>query len=599
MIETGTVEVVGCKLHYQIEGAGLIALVIGSSAYYPKSFSRNLRAHLRLVFVDWRGFSQNFDPYPSTFDTLLDDIEQVRIQLGLENCIVIGHSAHALLALEYAKKYPQKVTHVVMIAMSPNLSPACAALAEHHWETAASAERKEAMEKRIKAVPDKELEKLPAAERFVAWYIRKDPQAWYDYNFDSAWLWEGISPNMPWFDYLYGVALREIDITLGLENFTLPVFLVLGKYDFIIAPPSSWDSVLNKFQDLTMRVFEHSGHSPQFEEPFLFDNELLSWIATHSKKNTKRIEVVPYNSDWPRIFENEALKIKEALGPNFLAIHHIGSTSVPGLLAKPVIDIIAVVKNPEDAIQALEHLGFKYKGEYNVPLRYYFNRKEDVDTNLHVYQEGHPEISLNLLFRDFLRSHPEAAAEYAKLKETLLKEKSSFEKTNSGFTGYNHGKDAFIRKILKAAHYDCIRIMKCMHDAEWEFAKKMRRKYFFDPLEIADPYTWTFHHQDHAHLIFYEGVDMIGYAHIQFWPEQRAALRIFVIDACFRKHGFGSKFLHLCEQWLKKKGIRSLHDEARPDAVMFYRKNGYEEMPFNDPSGEPPSPHDIAMGKIL
>lgn len=61
----------------------------------------------------------------------------------------------------------------------------------------------------------------------------------------------------------------------------------------------------------------------------------------------------------------------------------------------------------------------------------------------------------------------------------------------------------------------------------------------------------------------------------------------------------GSQFLQLCEQWLKTQGIKSLHDEARPDAVRFYRKNGYIEMPFNDPSGEPPSVYDLPMGKIL
>lgn len=315
------------------------------------------------------------------------------------------------------------------------------------------------------------------------------------------------------------------------------------------------------------------------------------------KKKTKKIVVMPYNPEWPRIFEIEALKIKKLLGINCLAVHHVGSTAVPGLLAKPVIDMIGVVKNPEKAIQLLEHLGFKYKGEYNIPMRFYFNRSEVIDTNLHVYQEDHPEIELNLLFRDYLRDHPEARKEYATLKEDLLKQKSSYEKNNSPFTGYNLGKDAFMRKILKAAHYHRIRIMKCTHYAEWNFAKQLRQKYFFDSFE--DPYTWTFDHSEHAHLILYHGVEMIGYAHIQFWPNQRAALRIFVIDEPYRHHGFGSEFLRFCEQWLKKRGIQSLHDEARQDAVKFYHKNGYTEMPFKDPSGELTNPQDIAMGKNL
>jgi hypothetical protein len=115
-------------------------------------------------------------------------------------------------------------------------------------------------------------------------------------------------------------------------------------------------------------------------------------------------------------------------------------------------------------------------------MRFYFNRSEGIETNLHVYQEGHPEIELNLLFRDYLRDHPKVREEYASLKENLLKDSTSFEKKNSIFTGYNLGKDAFIRKVLKAANFSRIRIMKCTHYAEWEAAKKLRQKAFFDPL---------------------------------------------------------------------------------------------------------------------
>lgn len=313
----------------------------------------------------------------------------------------------------------------------------------------------------------------------------------------------------------------------------------------------------------------------------------------------KEIVVTPYNPSWPQVFKRESEKIKDALGSNYLALHHIGSTSVPGLSAKPIIDMIGVVKDPEKAIQPLESLGFKYKGEYNIPLRFYFSRSEGVETNLHIYEEGHSEIELNLLFRDYLRKHLDAQNAYAKLKDDLLKKKSAYEKNKSFFTGYNLGKDAFITKILQEAGFNRVRIMKCTHYNEWEAAKRLRNKYFFDPLSISDPYVWTFDHPEHVHLVLYQGVKIIGYAHIQFWPNQRAALRIIVIDDDYRNQGLGSHFLQFCEKWLKRLGIKSLHDEAKPDAVKFYRKNGYVEMPFDDPSGEPPSIHDIALGKIL
>lgn len=146
---------------------------------------------------------------------------------------------------------------------------------------------------------------------------------------------------------------------------------------------------------------------------------------------------------------------------------------------------------------------------------------------------------------------------------------------------------------------DHIRLVRCVQKTEWDFAKKLRNKYFFDPLAIKDPYTWTFDNKEHVHFILYQDKTMAGYAHIQLWPDHRAALRIIVIDEPYRNQGLGSQFLHLCELWLKTQDIKSIHDEARPSAIKFYRENGYIEMPFNDPSGEPPSIYDLAMGKIL
>lgn len=283
---SGTIDVDGYKLGYTIEGKGPTAVVIGSSKYYPKSFSQSLRDHFRLVFLDWRGFAaspDNIEP-EITLDTLLDDMEICRQKLSLDQFIVIGHSAHALMALEYAKKYPERVSDVVMIGISPNLSSGYAESAERNWNESVWPERKKAFDKRVSRLPDHVLAELPPDQRFVRWYIRRDPQAWYDYEFDSAHLWEGISPNMKMFDYLYGVALRDLDHTKGLDRLNCRVFLALGRYDFIVAPPSSWDDLRSEFKDLTLRVFEHSGHSPQYEEPELFEQELLSWI---SRKNVQ------------------------------------------------------------------------------------------------------------------------------------------------------------------------------------------------------------------------------------------------------------------------------------------------------------------------
>lgn len=317
------------------------------------------------------------------------------------------------------------------------------------------------------------------------------------------------------------------------------------------------------------------------------------------QEKIKNIEVVPYDSNWPTIFETEATLIAQALGDNFLAIHHIGSTSVSGLSAKPKIDIIAVVKSGEASIESLEKAYFTYRGEFNIPCQFGFTKRGEHKINLHVFEESHPEIDLNLMFRDYLRSHPQVRDDYARLKQDLLQDQSSFMRENSRFANYTLRKGDFIRSVLKEAGFNRRRILKCNDDTEWAAAKHFRNTYFFGPYGIEDPYTWTFHHPEHAHLAFYQGTEIIGYAHIQFWPESRAAIRIIAIDENKQGQNAGSQFLTLLEKWLKKLCIKSIHAESRATSLMFYRKNGYLDMPFNDSESHEHDPNDIPVGKML
>lgn len=311
----------------------------------------------------------------------------------------------------------------------------------------------------------------------------------------------------------------------------------------------------------------------------------------------KKIEVVSYDSNWPNQFEVEASLIRKALGEGYVAVHHVGSTSVQGLSAKPTIDIIAVVKSPEEAIEKLESVGFAYRGEYNIPMHYGFNKRDPVRVNLHVYQEGNPEIELNLTFRNYLREHPKVRDEYDALKRGLLEKKSSFEKNNSMFTGYTLGKDAFIRGVLRQAGFKRLRFVRCTHYDEWETAKKLRQRTFFG--QVPDPYQWTFTHPDHVHFMLCLGVEHIGYAHVQLWPEARAVVRMIIVEDALRNRGYGRQFLEWIEIWLKKEGIRIVYTEASPAALQFYQRLGYREMPFQDPEGYERDSRDTQMGKLI
>lgn len=278
----GPVKIGSFTLHYRIEGTGTPTIVLGSATYYPRIFSQNLRKHLQLIFMDIKAWAPPCGIVNTSefeLDVILDDIEHIRKTLGVGPVIIIGHSGHAFIALEYAKKYPDNVSHVVMIGTGPDFSEANTAAAEQYWQDSGDAERKAALTKSLQRITDEQLTLLPPDQRWIKNYIRLSPKIWYDYHFDALPLWKDVDINMQVFNYIWGEVFKTIDITQGLPTFDKPVFLGLGRHDYIMPPPSSWDAIRSKFQNLYISIFEQSGHTPQFEEPELFDKELLNWLS--------------------------------------------------------------------------------------------------------------------------------------------------------------------------------------------------------------------------------------------------------------------------------------------------------------------------------
>lgn len=275
----GTIRSGVFELGYRIEGSGRTALVIGSTIYYPRTFSPELRQHLKLVFVDHRGFARATGATSRSdyeLEQVLADIELTRQQLGLGQVILIGHSGHAYMALEYAKRYPAQVSHVVLIAAGPSQSIAHLEQAEQTWREAVCPERKAQLDADLRDL-GAELAAAPE-RRFITFCLRLRAKSWYDPAFDAAPLWEGVSVNMEGIDYLWGEVFRDLEIREGLAELKAPVFLGLGRFDYLVAPYGAWESYREQFRDLTVRVFDRSGHTPQLEESELFEQELLEWI---------------------------------------------------------------------------------------------------------------------------------------------------------------------------------------------------------------------------------------------------------------------------------------------------------------------------------
>jgi GrpB-like predicted nucleotidyltransferase (UPF0157 family) len=162
------------------------------------------------------------------------------------------------------------------------------------------------------------------------------------------------------------------------------------------------------------------------------------------------VEIVPYDSSWPRLFEEEQQRLRRALEP-WLAgpIEHIGSTAVPGLGAKPVIDIMAPVEALEasrPAIVVLATVGYSY-APYKPELEHWFCKPSPAHRthHLHLVPLGSPQWIEPMAFRDYLRTHPETALEYQALKKRLA-DHYRFDRE-----GYTEAKGPFVARVTRLA----------------------------------------------------------------------------------------------------------------------------------------------------
>lgn len=164
----------------------------------------------------------------------------------------------------------------------------------------------------------------------------------------------------------------------------------------------------------------------------------------------RRVEVVPHDPEWKKKYEKEASIVRSIFKKEILAIHHVGSTAIPGISAKPIIDILVEVNNIEKIDEFNKDMieqGYIPKGQSGIPNRRLFIKgsEELRISHIHVFQEEDTEIIRLLNFRDYMIAHPKEAQEYSQLKERLARE------FPENIDGYIEGKDAFIKNIDKIA----------------------------------------------------------------------------------------------------------------------------------------------------
>jgi GrpB-like predicted nucleotidyltransferase (UPF0157 family) len=160
------------------------------------------------------------------------------------------------------------------------------------------------------------------------------------------------------------------------------------------------------------------------------------------------VRLVEYDARWPALFAAERQRIRDRCGARSPRIEHVGGTSIPGMCAKPVVDMAAGHPrdaSPGDFVAALEQAGYEHRGERGVPGRQFFRRGQPRAYHLHLVEEGGPLWREYLAFRDYLRAHPADARRFADVKRALA---ARFPRDREA---YMNAKSSYVQQILRRA----------------------------------------------------------------------------------------------------------------------------------------------------
>jgi len=268
------VSVDGAEVFYTTRGSGvpcMVPCILGTSVYERLTPSP-LTDHFQFVYVDTRGSGQSTgDPAELTFDVLAGDLEAVRNDLGLARVAVLGYSILGALALEYGRRCPGTVSHVIMAGTPPSGDlQAMASASSAFFAADASDERKAILQENMARLPPG----TPPSQAMLA----QTPMRFFDPSFDAAALFAGSRFNPRVFEHILGTLTAGWTILADAETLHMPILLAHGRFDYVV-PFTMWDGIVDKVPNAHRHVFERSGHQASVEEPERFAEVVLEWMT--------------------------------------------------------------------------------------------------------------------------------------------------------------------------------------------------------------------------------------------------------------------------------------------------------------------------------
>ncbi len=278
------VDVGGAELCVEADRTDGVTVLVPSgagNAFYRNTFSAALTTSLRFVYVDMRGTGRSTGRVDdtTTFASLADDLDVVRAALGLDRVVVLGHSNHGCIALEYALRHPAHVSAAVSVGSVPDFRDAFG-IGGRRWEAESSPAAKADLAQRAAAFEACDLAAMDRDEQWVRRYVSMAPLAWRDANVDRWPVWDGVPRGAgAYIDWMVTHAATW-NLVPRLAEITVPVLALCGRYDYL-CPAALWEDAIDVMPTGRLVVFEDSGHNPQIEQQAEFDEALRAFLSEH------------------------------------------------------------------------------------------------------------------------------------------------------------------------------------------------------------------------------------------------------------------------------------------------------------------------------
>jgi proline iminopeptidase len=273
------VSVEGAEIFYATRGTGVPCIMPSLVGTKPMESltPAPLADRFQFTYVDVRGGGRSTgEPSDLTFDVLARDLDAVRADLGVDRVAVLGYSIGGALAVEYGRRFPAHVSHVILAGTPPSGDMGrLAAASTRFFEEDGSEERKQILRENIA--------RLPPGTPPAAAVLAQTPMRFFDPRADVRALYVGSEFNPRLLEHVLGTLLARWDITSDVGSLRVPTFIAHGRYDYVV-PHVMWDGIVETLPSTTFSLFERSGHQPFFEEPQRFADAVVEWMNTRKRR---------------------------------------------------------------------------------------------------------------------------------------------------------------------------------------------------------------------------------------------------------------------------------------------------------------------------